>query len=138
MIRKGRFALSNGREYGLISYQRQNYLKSEDPYDLEHGFIRMNISENLFMKRVSVSELDDAYEIFPYAMVGSYRFSVEGYDEKTGAVSLVTNNQFVKGKINVRPYGQDEYILEIPYDDLQIIEDRISILGFERSYFEQI
>lgn len=85
-----------------------------------------------------MKELDDAYEIFPYAMVGSYRFSVEGYNEKTGMVALVTNNPFVKDKIEVRSYGQYEYIIEIPREDIQINEDRLAILGFEKNYFEQI
>lgn len=132
MVRKGRFALSNGEEYELISYQKQYYLKSEDSHNLQRGFIKMSHDDKVYIKQVSVNDLQDAYEVFPYAMVKSYRFSVEGYNEKTGIVELVTNNPFVQGKINVRPYGQDEYILEIPHEDVQIKEDRIPILGFEK------
>lgn len=136
MIRKGRFAVSNGREYELFTYQRQYYLRSENPYDLQFGFIKMINDEKSFIKQVSAKDLDDAYEIFPYAIVGSYRFSVEGYNKKSGTIALVTNNPFVKKKINVRPYGQYEYIIEILYEDIQISEDRFGILGFDRNYFE--
>ena len=136
MIRKGRFAVLDGREYVLFSYQRQYYLRSENPYDLQNGFIKMKSDEKVFIKQVSAQELDDAYEIFPFAIVGSYRFSVMGYNEKSGTVVLVTNNPFVKKKINVRPYGQYEYIIEIPHEDIQISEDRLGILGFDRDYFE--
>ena len=138
MVRKGRFALSNGEEYELISYQRQYYLKSEDRFDLQRGFIKLSHDDNIFIKQVSVIDLQDAYEVFPYAMVSSYRFSVEGYNEETGIVGLVTNNPFVQGKIDVRPYGQDEYILEIPHEDVHIKEDRIPILGFDNYLRKQL
>ena len=136
MIRKGRFAVSNGREYELISYQRQYYLRSKNPYDLQSGFIKMRNNDKLFLKQVSVKELDDAYEIFPYAILGGYRFSVEGYNKKSEMVTLATNNPFVKEKINVRPHGQYEYIIEVPHEDIQISEDRLAILGFDRDYCE--
>lgn len=92
-------------------------------------------NDAIFIKQVSAQELDDAYEIFPYAVVGGYRFSVEGYNEKTGTATLVTNNPFVKEKINVRPYGKHEYIIEIPHEDIQVMEDRLAILGFDKDYF---
>lgn len=135
MIRRGRFAVSNGKEYEIFTYQHQYYLKSKNPYDLEIGFIRMMNNDAIFIKQVSAQELDDAYEIFPYAVVGGYRFSVKGYNEMTGTATLVTNNPFVKEKINVRPYGKHEYIIEIPHEDIQVMEDRLAILGFDKDYF---
>lgn len=136
MLRKGRFALLNGKEYELVSYQRQYYLRSDNPIDLENGFIKMRDSEKIFIKKVSVKDLEDAYEIFPYAMLEGYRFAVAGYNEKMNTFALVTNNPFVKEKIAVRPYGKFEYIIEIPYGEIDIQEDRIPILGFETSFFK--
>ncbi len=131
MIRKGRFAIWNCNEYELISYQRQHYLKSKNESDIEHGFRKLKGRNQAFVKRVSVRELEDAYEVFQYAMVASYRFAVEGYNEKQDTVALVTHNPFVKEKLNVRPYGKGQYIIEVPKRDVEIEEDRIPILGFE-------
>ncbi|HJF33989.1 MAG TPA: hypothetical protein K8V56_19680 [Sporosarcina psychrophila] len=131
MIRKGRFALWNKKEFELASYQRQYYLQSADPLDLRNGFVEKNGNKQLYIKTVSVRELEDAYEIIPYAMIAGYRFAVEGYNEKTGKVALVTNNPFVKERIDVRPYGKFEYIIEILLEDVVIEEDRVPILGFE-------
>ena len=38
MIRKGRFAVWNNREFELVSYRREYYLRSENPRDLQLGF----------------------------------------------------------------------------------------------------
>ena len=131
MIRKGRFALWGNKEYELVSYQRQYYLQSESPLDLERGFVEKKGNKPIFIKPVSIRELEDAYEIVPYAMIAGYRFAVEGYNEKIGKVALVTNNPFVKEKIDVRAYGKFEYIIEISLDEIRLEEDRVPILGFE-------
>ncbi len=134
MIKKGRFAVWRNKEFELVSYQRQYYLQSENHSDLENGFTKKNGNKTLFTRPVSVKELDNAYEIIPYAMIEGYRFAMEGYNEVTGQVMLVTNNPFVKEKIAVRPYGKFEYIIEVSLDKIQVEEDRIPILGFETSY----
>ncbi len=72
-----------------------------------------------------------ADEVIPYAVISGYRFAVTGYDMETGKVMLVTANPFVKDKIDVRPYGKFEYIIEVPLGDIKIEEDRVPILGFE-------
>jgi len=133
-IRKGRFALWNKKEFELGSYQRQYYLQSADPLDMRNGFVKKNGDKDVYIKTVSVHELEDAYEIIPYGMIAGYRFAVEGYDEKTGKVILVTNNPFVKERIDVRPYGKFEYIIEVLLEDIVIEEDRVPILGFEGLY----
>lgn len=134
MIRKGRFAAWNDREFELVSYQREYYLRSEDPLDMQLGFKAMKGNDCAFVKAVSIRDLEDAYEIVPYAMISGYRFAVAGCNEKTGNIALVTNNPFVQEKIAVRPYGKFEYIIEFPLEEIKIEEDRVPILGFEGSY----
>ena len=134
LFRKGRFAVWQGKEYELVSYQRQYYLSSKERQDLQNGFFKPRGDGQTFYKDVSIRDLDDAYEIVSYTMISSYRFAIEGYNEKTGNVALVTNNPFVKEKIAVRPYGKYEYIIEIPLGEITIEEDRIPILGFEKLY----
>lgn len=131
MIRKGRFALWNNKEYELVSYQRQYYLRSESQSDLQNGFKEIQGDKGVSFRAVSIVELEDAYEIFPYAIHLGYRFAVEGYNEKMNTVALVTNNPFVQEKVAVQPYGKFEYIIEILKEEVDIREDRIRILGFE-------
>lgn len=134
MVRRGRFAQMNGKEYELFSYQRQYYLKSTEAADLELGFTEMQGNVGEFTRKVSVKDLEDAYEIFPYAMLTGYRFAVEDFNQEKGIVRLVTSNPFVKKKIDVKAYRKDEYIIELPYEDIVIEEDRLPILGFENIY----
>ena len=135
MIRKGRFALWSNKEFELVSYQREYYLQSENPSDLELGFSRMKNNEHAFIKQISIEEMEDAYEVIPYAMILGYRFALAGCDVETRKVTLVTVNPFVKDKIAVRPYGKFEYIIEVPLGDIKIEEDRVPILGFEGIHF---
>lgn len=135
MLRKGCFAKVTGEEYQLVAYQRNYYLKSKNPNDLQLGFSEVQGTvEKEYVKQVTVEELEDAYEIFPYAMLKGYRFAVEGYNNQTGLVSLVTSNPFVQNKIEVRAYRKEEYIIELPFEQIEIQEDRLPILGFENRY----
>lgn len=131
MIRKGRFAIWRGKEYELISYQRQYYLRSEDRAELKNGFEEIEGDKRAFIRKIAISELENAYEVYPYAMLLGYRFTVEGYNEKMDTIALVTNNPFVKNKVGVKPYGKFEYIIEVPVEEIEIEEDRLPILGFE-------
>ena len=136
MARKGRFARMNGKEYELISYHRQYYLISKDIIDLQYGFIDIQGTAKEFTKKVSIEDLESAFEVFPYAMLLGYRFAIEGFNERSGTVRLVTSNPFVKKKIDVKHYGVGEYIIELPYEEIVIVEDRIPILGFENIYID--
>jgi len=138
VLKKGRFALSNGKEYELSSYQGQYYLKSNDTEDLKSGFIKIQSNESILTKKISVDDIEDAYEIFPYTVVKGHRFAVDSYNTETGMVSLLTNNPFVKNKLPVRSHGKSEYILEVLYHDIEIKDDRIPILGFENGIRERI
>ena len=130
MIRKGRFAIWNGKEYPIVSQRRTYYLQSENPEDKKYGFFEMGTSGSYF-KEITTVELEDAYEVFPYAMFSGYRFALESFEEETGLVTFVTNNPFAKKKVNVSPYGKDEYRIDVPKDQVTILEDRVPILGFE-------
>lgn len=134
MLRKGRFAVVGGKEYGLFSCHHQSYLKSTNILDLANGFVSWYGRKGIFVKRVSVSELENAYEVFPYVMLRSHRFVVEEVDCRTGRVLLVTSNPFVQKKVNVKPYGIGEYMIELPIEEVAIEEERIAILGFKNNY----
>jgi len=130
MIRKGRFAIWNDKEYPIVSQRRKYYLQSEDPKDEEIGFKEMAGEGKLF-KEIGVEELQDAYEIFPYAMLAGHRFAIESYEKETGMVTLVTHNPYAHKLVEVVPYGKDGYRTDLPIESVEISEDRIPILGFE-------
>lgn len=133
MIRKGRYALWNDEEYQLISFHRKYYLKSRDESDLSKGFLKLRGSDQYFVKCISIQDLDIVYEVFQYAMLSSYRFSVESYNATTDTVSLVTYNPFVKKSLNVLPYGSKQFIIEVFRKDIEIEEEQIPVLGFEEN-----
>jgi hypothetical protein len=134
MIRRGRFARWDNREFEIVSYRRQYYLKSSDPSDRQWGFQVMNGRQEVFFKPILVTDLEDAYEIIPYVFISGYRFAIESYNVETGMLTLVTNNPFVQKKIPVRPHGKYEYIIDVSVHELKIEEDRIPILGFDSTY----
>lgn len=134
MIRRGRFARWNGKEYEISSRNKQIYLATTDSRELQNGFTRMAGSTDSLLRAVEVKELDDAYEIVPYAILDGHRFAIEGIDCHTGMVKLVTNNAFTLKKLKVHPYGSDEYMIELPLQSITVEEDRIPILGFENRF----
>lgn len=134
MIRKGRFARWNGKEYEINSRNKQIFLTATNSDELKNGFTQMSGPNAKLLRSVDVKELEDAYEIVPYAILGGYRFAIEGVDSHTGMVKLVTNNAFAMKKVDVHPYGSDGYMIELPLQSISVQEDRIPILGFENRY----
>lgn len=134
MIRKGRFARWNGIEYEISSRNKQIYLETTNPDEQRNGFSFIGSSTTSLLRPVELKELDDAYEIVPYAMLGGHRFAIEGMDSDTGMVKLVTNNGFAVKKLELQPYGSNEYMIELPFHSIVIEEDRIPILGFENRF----
>ena len=134
MIRRGRFARWNEKEYEISSRNKQIYLATTDVKELKNGFSRMGGSTATLLRPVDVKELEDAYEIVPYAILGGHRFAIEGLDPLTGMVKLVTNNAYAVKKVELYPYGSDAYMIELPYKSITVEEDRIPILGFENRF----
>lgn len=130
MMRKGRYGVVNQKEYRLFFYNHQYYLMSTDYLELANGFTPWKGKKDVFIKEITLEELEGAYEVFPYVMLNSHRFSVEGIESQTGFVALVTSNPFVKKKMNAQRYGFDEYIVKVPFHQVAIKEDQLPILGF--------
>ena len=134
MIRRGRFVRWQEKEYAISSKDKQVYLTTTDMREVQNGFTQSGGPSGLLMKKVEMRELDDAYEIVPYALVEGYRFAIETLDEDSGTVKLVTNNAFAAKKLDVHPYGTGEFMIELPIEQVVLEEDRIPILGFENKF----
>lgn len=131
MVRKGRFAIIDGKEYELFSSENQYYIKSTNPLDLANGFSLWPGRENIFIKKICFAKIEGAYEIFPYVILNSHRFIVESVNQLASTVTLVTSNPFVQQKMNVKPYRNNEYVIEYPLNEVKIEEEKMPILGFE-------
>lgn len=78
---------------------------------------------------MSIKELEDAYEIIPYTIYRSHRFTVEG-ETKDGKLVMVTSDPYVRNDMDVKPYGRHEFIIEASPEEVELAEDRKGILGF--------
>lgn len=128
-LRKGRFARWQGQDYELASYQRIYYLMTDDPSMVSEGFREQEGRADRYIREVSTKELEDAYEIIPYAMYKSHRFTIEG-ETGDGKLVMVTSDPYVQNVMDVKPYGRHEFITELSPDEVELMEDRIGILGF--------
>jgi len=127
MIRKGRFGKWKNKEYELFFYQGKYFLRSNDIQDEDLGFSLIEEGKGQFVKETAIRDLEEAYEIVPYAMVEGHRLTVEGYDEKSQTFALTSNNPYAKEKLGMRPYGRYEYIIELPLDRIQLEEEKVSL-----------
>lgn len=128
-LRKGRYAKWQGKEYELASYQRIYYLMTDDPSLAGEGFRPQEGRRDRYIREVSVKELEDAYEIIPYTIYKSHRFTIEG-ETKDDKLVLVTSDPYVRNDVDVKTYGRHEYIIEVAPDEVDVAEERRGILGF--------
>ncbi|MCM3089241.1 hypothetical protein M3557_15080 [Bhargavaea ginsengi] len=128
-LRKGRFAKWQGNVYELASYQRIYYLSTDDSSLAEQGFRPQNGRPGRYIRKVSVKDLEDAYEVIPYTIYKSHRFLVEGETED-GNLVLITSDPYVQNDVNVKPYGRHEFIIEVSPHEVDLAEERRGILGF--------
>ncbi|MFC4408831.1 hypothetical protein ACFOZY_00135 [Chungangia koreensis] len=127
MIRKGRFGKWKNKEYELFFYQGKYFLRTNDIQDKDLGFTPIEEGKGQLVKETAIRDLEDAYEIVPYAMVEGHRLNVEGFDFETKIVALTSNNPYAKEKLGMRPYGRHEYIIELPFDRVQLEEEKVSL-----------
>lgn len=125
MIKKGRFAKWNNREFELFFYQGKYYLRSNDIQDSALGFSPIEEGKEQLVRETAIRDLDEAYEIVPYVIYDGHRLQVEGFDTSSQTVVVTSNNPFVKDKLDMRPYGRYEFITEMPFSDIEIEEEKI-------------
>ncbi|MGG4489619.1 hypothetical protein [Metabacillus idriensis] len=132
MIKKGKYAIYKGKEYSIISARKdQVKLRSTDPLDIEYGFELSKMSlAKAYVKTVEKNELDDAYEIIPTTFYKGYHFGIIGFDEAKQEVILMTSNPEAWKKLNLETHAKYEFTVDVPLNELEIIEEKEPILGF--------
>ncbi len=132
MIKKGRYALYNGKEYSIIQVNNGHVkLRSFDSSAKENGFVLSAASiTGVYVKTVGVEDIDDAYEIIPSAIYKGFDFGIIGFDKESQEATLMTSNPEAWRKLNLETHAKYEFTVCVPIIDLDVIEEKVTILGF--------
>ncbi|MGW6298341.1 hypothetical protein [Peribacillus butanolivorans] len=104
MIRKGKYAMYNDSEYGFRLLEDKSIISNKHA-DLSQGFKRLD--ENIYMKNVSVEEVENLFKINSKAKYKGELFSASE-EGKTGKVLLDTINTELAKKMGFE--RTDKYI----------------------------
>ncbi|MFF2458271.1 hypothetical protein [Peribacillus simplex] len=122
MIRKGKYAMYNGDEYSFRLLEDKSIrLISNKQSDLSHGF--KHLDENIYIKNVSVEEVENLFKINSKAKYKGELFSVSE-DGKTGKVLLDTTNTELAKKMEFERTDKYMYSKYVDWDEVEIIEER--------------
>lgn len=130
MIKKGEYAIYKGKEYSIIVKDNFVTLRSFDKSELKNGFRVGGLLKNVYLKDVTIDQLEDAYEIIPHAVFKGHDFGIAGYNEEKGIVTLVTNNPNLMKELNLESHAKYEYNIDVHINEIKILEDKVPILGF--------
>ncbi|MEB2491106.1 hypothetical protein SOP93_07975 [Peribacillus frigoritolerans] len=122
MIRKGKesmqyimvasFSLLEDKSVRLISNKHA---------DLSQGF--KHLDENIYIKNVSVEEVENLFKINSKAMYKGEMFSASE-ERKTGKVLLDTTNTELAKKMGFERTDKYMYSKSVEWDEVEIIEER--------------
>ncbi|WP_257348177.1 hypothetical protein [Pseudalkalibacillus decolorationis] len=130
MIRKGEYGVFSGKKFELFYYNQSYYLRSRDQQDTEIGFSSVEGRDSLYIKKVDKSDLEDAYEIVPYAFYKGYKFGIAGFSNERKTVSIVTNDPKVRDLLKLEAPGVAEFTKDVPIHELDVKEEKRPIMGF--------
>ena len=122
MIRKGKYAMYNGGEYSFRLLEDKSIrLISNKQSDLSQGF--KHLDENIYIKNVSVEEVENLFKINSKAKYKGELFSASE-DGKTGKVLLDTTNTELAKKMEFERTDKYMYSKYVDWDEVEIIEER--------------
>jgi hypothetical protein len=122
MIRKGNYAMYNGSEYSFRLLEDKSIrLISNKQSDLSQGF--KHLDENIYIKNVSVEEVENLFKINSKAKYKGELFSASE-DGKTGKVLLDTTNTELAKKMDFERTDKYMYSKYVDWDQVEIIEER--------------
>ncbi|TYR79166.1 hypothetical protein FZC66_16240 [Priestia megaterium] len=131
MIQQGKYGVYKGAAYKMISQKNPVTLRSDNPADQEKGFqFVKTLTSTAYIKKVALDELDDAYEIILSAKYQNHHFGLASINEQEQTALLVTNNPALQKEIPLNAEGKSEFTIQVSLQDVQIIEEKKSILGF--------
>ncbi|MFJ7310604.1 hypothetical protein [Peribacillus frigoritolerans] len=124
MIRKGKYAIHNGSEYSFSLLEDKSIrLISNKHADLSQGF--KHLDENIYIKNVSVEEVENLFKINSKAIYKGEMFSASE-ERKTGKVLLDTTNTELAKKMGFERTDKYMYSKSVEWDEVEIFEERKS------------
>ncbi|MFJ7854714.1 hypothetical protein ACIQX3_18345 [Peribacillus frigoritolerans] len=123
MLRKGEYAIYNGKEYRFIESDAVEGIEliSNDKKDMNNGFT--HYKNNIYTKIVGVNEVGKLYSIYPYAVYKGELFPASE-ESKTGKVLLDTTNTELAKKMGFERTDKYMYSKSVEWDEVKIIEER--------------
>ncbi|MBL3644296.1 hypothetical protein JMN23_18230 [Bacillus sp. RHFB] len=122
MIRKGKYAIHNGSKYSFSLLEDKSIrLISNKHADLSQGF--KHFDENIYIKNVSVEEVENLFKINSKAIYKGEMFSASE-ERKTGKVLLDTTNTELAQRMGFERTDKYMYSKSVIWDEVEIIEER--------------
>lgn len=139
-IKKGLYTTYKGKEYSISKNDGEYYLFSKDLQDTENGFVLYNRPqyffsngvrykidypddlEDIFCKKLNLSEVDGVYSIYTHAIYHGYDISIESSTQDT--VLLATNDKTFYEKYGFEEVERFVYMKDVPFDEVELVEKR--------------
>ncbi|OSI13726.1 hypothetical protein BWD09_12730 [Neisseria dentiae] len=125
-LRDAFYTIYKSKEYRVTRRNGLAHLISNDPNDLNNGFIERKPDESLnpriFVKTVTPSEIGDIYEISTYALFQGFEFPIK-YEEN-GEYILVSDYNPSVEKLNFIRVDKYEYEKTVKKEELDLIYEK--------------
>ncbi len=140
MRRDGSYAIYNGKEYSLgFNFKpdgtEEFELSSRDSQDVSNGFIK-DEKRDIYRKKITLEELETAYNVYTWCKYKGYEFQVLAYSEKDDTYDIV-HVTGLKSAAPVKELGftfaeRGVYRKEVKGEELDsVYEVKSPILGFK-------
>lgn len=129
--KKGLYAIYNDKEYKLKKRGEEYYIISRDPSEVKRGFINYvniagQVENDIFMKKVNINEIQEAYKVEMWARYHGKEFFVMGIDN--GEVLITTENTRIAEELNfkfVEPFVYDKHVRLEDLDEVIEKQDKV-------------
>ena len=122
MIRNGKYAQYNGKEYELLEDMDDNFIIVTENKNLIDSTFEDIYHTGVYSKIVDLSELDEIYKIATYGKVNEERISI--IKEKNGEYLVGTSDCKIGEKLNLERVDKYGYEGWLSSNLVQIIEEK--------------
>ena len=122
MIRNGKYAQYNGKEYELLEDMDDNFIIVTENKNLIDRTFEDTYHTGVYSKIVDLSDLDEIYKITTYGKVNEERISI--IKEKNGEYLVGTNDCKIGEKLKLERVDKYGYEGWLSSNLVQIIEEK--------------
>lgn len=122
----GQYAIFQGREFEFECHNDGYWLTSDDPNDVNLGFVPVSGNENRFiMKNIDLSQLSLIFQKVTYAYYDGYKFKVSRITSDIIMLNFSSQdllNKYSNQNIDVIAYDRNDYYMYVPIKFITRIE----------------